>query len=47
MLSSYHPAKFANILLGDKNATYLCSKIISTLPVDGNTAATVYPKYFG
>jgi len=33
--------------MGDKNATYLCSKIISTLPVDGNTAATVYPKYFG
>ena len=29
---SYHPAKFAKILLGDKNVTYICSKIISTLP---------------
>ena len=24
--------KFSQILLGNKNATYLCSKIISTLP---------------
>ena len=24
--------KFSQIFLGDKNATYLCSKIISTLP---------------
>ena len=31
-LHSYQPAKFAKILLGDKNATYLCSKIVSTLP---------------
>ena len=30
-LRFYHPAKFAKILLGDKNATYLCSKIISNL----------------
>ena len=42
-MRSYHPAKFAKIwisllifkfsqiLLGNKNATYLCSKIISTL----------------
>ena len=42
-MRSYHPAKFAKIwisllkfkfsqiLLGDKNATYLCSKIIFTL----------------
>ena len=42
MLRSYHPVKFAKIwisllkfkfsqiFLGDKNATYLCSKIIST-----------------
>ena len=30
-LRSYHPAKFAKILQGDKNASSLCSKIISTL----------------
>ena len=31
--STVHPEKFKflQILLGDKNATYLCSKIISTL----------------
>jgi hypothetical protein len=31
--STVHPEKFkfSQILLGDKNATYLCSKIISTL----------------
>ena len=31
--SAVHPEKFkfSQILLGDKNATYLCSKIISTL----------------
>ena len=32
--STVHPEKFKflQILLGDKNTTYLCSKIISTLP---------------
>ena len=28
-------SNFSQILLGDKNATYLCSKIISTLTIDG------------
>ena len=39
-MHSYHPAKFAKILLGDKNATYLCSNIISTLSILGGTALT-------
>ena len=32
--STVHPenCKFSQILLGDKNAAYLCSNIISTLP---------------
>jgi hypothetical protein len=32
--STVHPEKFefSQMLLGDKKATYLCSKIISTLP---------------
>ena len=35
-VASYHPAKFAKIwiLLSDKNATSLCSKIISTFIVN-------------
>ena len=49
MLRSYHPAKFSKIwicllkfkfsqiLLGDKNATYLFSKIISTLLSDSRS----------
>ena len=32
--------KFSQILLGDKIATYLCSKIISTLSILGGTALT-------
>ena len=34
-MRSYHPAKFkfSPIMLGDKNATYLCSKIITTLVI--------------
>ena len=34
--------KFSQILLGDKNTTYLCSKIISTLPLGNQTGLTIY-----
>ena len=36
--STVHPEKFKflKILLGDENATYLCSKIISTLQIQPN-----------